>query len=56
VRDVLLGNHWLVNEMTRNCPDVVTAATLPELVDRMNALQGDQSVDLKAVEGRGRQL
>jgi predicted oxidoreductase len=36
--------------MTRNCPDFVTAATLPELVDRMNALQGDRSVDLKAVE------
>jgi predicted oxidoreductase len=50
VRDIMLGNHWLVNEMTQNCPDFVTAATLPDLVDKMNALQGDQSVDLKAVE------
>ncbi len=50
LRDILLGNHWLVNEMLGHCQDFVTANSLPELVDRMNALQGDQAVDLKAVE------
>jgi predicted oxidoreductase len=49
-RDILFGNRWLVNEMIANCRDFVTAGSLPELVDRMNALQGDQSVELKAVE------
>jgi len=50
LRDVLLGNRWLVNEMTTNCVDVVTASTLPELVEKMNALQGDQAVQLDAVK------
>lgn len=49
LRDILLGNRWLVNEMTQNCPDFVVARTLPELVDKMNALQGDESVQLKSV-------
>ncbi|MBI5260395.1 MAG: FAD-binding dehydrogenase [Bradyrhizobium sp.] len=50
VRDILLGNRWLVNEMLDNCEDFVTASSLPELVDKMNALQGDSAVDLGAVE------
>ena len=49
VRDILFGNRWLVNEMIGNCRDFVTAATLPELVEKMNALQGDQAVELDAV-------
>jgi predicted oxidoreductase len=49
-RDILLGNRWLVNEMISNCRDFVSASSLPELVDKMNALQGDQSVELAAVE------
>ena len=50
LRDILLGNHWLVKEMVNHCRDFVTANSLPELVDKMNALQGDSAVDLKAVE------
>jgi uncharacterized protein len=50
LRDIILGNHWLVNEMTTNCKDFVTARSLPELVDKMNALQGDSAVELMAVE------
>jgi uncharacterized protein len=46
LRDILLGNRWLVREMTGNCVDFVTADSLPELVDKMNALQGDRSVDV----------
>jgi uncharacterized protein len=49
LRDILLGNRWLVNEMIDHCKDFVTAATLPELVDKMNALQGDRAVELDAV-------
>jgi len=35
--------------MTANCPDMVVASSLPELVDKMNGLQGDGSVNLSAV-------
>jgi hypothetical protein len=49
LRDVLLGNRWLVNDMLTNCPDFVTAQSLPELVEKMNALQGDDAVQLQAV-------
>lgn len=55
LRDVLLGNRWLTNELTRNCIDFVTASSLPELVDKMNALQGDTSVELAAVSDAARQ-
>ncbi len=50
LRDILFGNRWLVKEMLTNCRDFVTANSLPELVDKMNALQGDRAVDLKTVE------
>jgi predicted oxidoreductase len=49
LRDIVFGNRRLVDEMTRHCKDVVAAASLPELVGRMNALQGDGAVDLEAV-------
>lgn len=45
VRDMLLGNRWLVRELTGNCRDFVTARSLPEMAEKMNALQGDDSVD-----------
>ena len=35
--------------MIETCVDFVTAATLPELVDKMNALQGDKAVELDLV-------
>jgi len=49
LRDLLRGNRWLYEEVTRNCEDVVVADSLPELVEKMNALAGDGSVDLAAV-------
>jgi len=49
-RDLLFGNRWLYEELTRNSEDIVQAATLPELVERMNAANGDDIVDLAAVE------
>ncbi len=49
VRDLLFGNRWLYGEMARNCDDFVVADTLGELVERMNALAGDDSVQLDTV-------
>jgi len=49
LRDTLFGNRWLLRQMTENCRDFVVAHSLPELVDKMNALQGDDSVDLAAL-------
>ena len=45
LRDALLGNRWLVEQMTQNCIDFVVAPTLEELVEKMNTLQGDDAVD-----------
>ncbi len=44
----LFGNKKLVNDMI-NSPDFVTANNLEELVEKMNALQGTNDVDLDAV-------
>jgi len=49
-RDLLFGNCWLYDELTRNSEDIVQADTLPELVERMNAMNGDDVVDCAAVE------
>jgi predicted oxidoreductase len=49
LRDILFGNRWLVNDMLDHCEDFVTANSLPELVEKMNALQGDASVQVDAV-------
>ena len=48
--DLLFGNHWLYGELVRNSEDFVVADTLPELVERMNSLNGDTAVDLASVE------
>jgi predicted oxidoreductase len=50
LRDILFGNRWLVNEMITNCRDFVAAGSLPELVEKMNALQGDNAVELTLVQ------
>jgi predicted oxidoreductase len=46
---MVLGNHWLYDQMTEMCQDVLVAPTLEALVEKMNALAGDGSVDLAAV-------
>jgi len=43
LRDVVFGNRWLVETLSRHCPDFVQADTLPELVRRMNALRDTQA-------------
>jgi len=49
LRDIVFGNRWLVNEMTRDFPDVLTADSPEELVRSMNALAGDDAVDIRSV-------
>lgn len=49
LRDILLGNRWLLDDMLQHCPDFVVAQTVPELVEKMNALQGDTAVQLELV-------
>jgi len=44
---VLLGNPGLVREFIDNCPDFVTANSVAELVEKMNALTGTGDVDAK---------
>ncbi len=46
LRDLLFGNRWLYDEMLASCEDFVVGRDLPELVERMNALQGDDAVSL----------
>jgi len=50
LRDILLGNRWLLDTLLGKCQDFVVAQSLPELVAKMNGLQGDDAVDLSAVE------
>jgi len=45
LKTVLLGNRSLVAELCEICPDFVTAGSLEELADRMNALTGTTDVD-----------
>ena len=49
LKDILLGNKKLVNEMLAS-PDFVTANSVEELVDKMNALEGTNDVNLSAVK------
>ncbi len=48
-RDLLLGNRWLYQELTRNCADFVLADSLEELVEKMNAPAGGHKVRLENV-------
>jgi len=50
LRDVLFGNSWLYDDLTRNCQDFVLADNLNELVDKMNRLQGDDGVKFEDVK------
>ena len=49
LRDLLFGNHWLYEQMTESCEDFVVGRDLPELVRKMNALQGDDSISLDTI-------
>lgn len=47
---LLLGNKALVREFTENCEDFVTARSVAELVEKMNALAGTKDVDHSLLE------
>ncbi|MGB1318373.1 MAG: FAD-binding protein, partial [Flavobacteriales bacterium] len=49
LKHILLGNRKLVDEMLAS-PDFVTANSLSELVDKMNALEGTNDVTLQNVK------
>jgi uncharacterized protein len=48
--DMLLGNRWIVKDLTTNCPDVVVAKTVEELTAKMNALQPEAQIDPAALK------
>lgn len=50
LKTVLLGNKSLVSKIIDECKDVLIADTLEDLVDKMNALQGTNDVQLSAVQ------
>ncbi len=50
LKETLLGNHRLVRQMQAESDHFIVADTLPELVQAMNALHGDDSVTLENVE------
>jgi len=45
LRDLLLGNRWLVDTLTENCVDFVQADSIEALADKMNALAGSAAID-----------
>lgn len=46
IYQALTGNKELIRWLLTSCPDVVSGNSLEELVDRMNALTGEDRVDL----------
>lgn len=50
VKTMLFGNKELVHDMIDNCQDFITANTLEELVDKMNALQKSDDVKIENVK------
>lgn len=47
---LLQGNGEQVQEFIDHCPDFVTAGSVPELADKMNALAGSNDVDSRLLE------
>ncbi|RMG29294.1 MAG: FAD-binding dehydrogenase [Bacteroidetes bacterium] len=45
IKTVLFGNKKLVHQMLDTCEDFVTANSVEELAEKMNALSGEQHVD-----------
>jgi len=50
VMDMLMGNRWIVDDLTKHCPDVVMAATVEELAAKMNALAPSAAIDAAALK------
>lgn len=56
VLDMLMGNKWLVNDLTQNCPDIVVAPTVGELVAKMKALRPDSKIEAEPFEAELRRF
>lgn len=51
LKTLLLGNPGLVNHLLEHCVDFVSAGSVAELVERMNALTGEGRVEAETLEG-----
>ena len=49
VLDMFVGNKGLVNDLTANCPDIVTAETTTDLVVKMNTLKPKSKIDTQTL-------
>jgi len=49
LRDLLLGNRWLVDQLTAHCEDFVLADSIEGLVAKMNALAPATTIDAAAL-------
>lgn len=50
LKNVLLGNSSLVDRLTSTCADFVTAGSVGELAEKLNALNDDSALDAKLLE------
>ena len=50
IKQLLLGNQELVDDMLAHCVDFVQADSLDELAQKMNALQGNADVDAEGMK------
>lgn len=50
LRTLLFGNKKLVRELLGSCQDFVSASSVRELAEKMNALTGENAVDAKLLE------
>ncbi len=50
LRTLLFGNRKLVNKIIDACEDVIVADSVEELVEKMNALTGNNAIELDAVQ------
>lgn len=47
--DMIVGNRWIVDDLTKHCPDVAVAPTVEELAAKMNALAPTAAIDPAAL-------
>lgn len=50
LRDLFFGNGRIVDELLQHCEDFVVARSLPELVEKMNHLQGTPAIEAGPLE------
>jgi predicted oxidoreductase len=48
--DMLIGNRWIVDDLSAHCPDFVVASTVEGLAAKMNALAPQAAIDATALK------